>query len=450
MFSSRSCTAGLRASRRVPSNFLAVLSVKVLIAGASGFIGSRLASAFTAEGHEVICGSRRGWATPGCTAGFRLDYTALPSPADWLRALTGCDVVINAVGILRPRGQQSFDALHRAGPCALFSACVATGVPRVIQISALGADADATAEYHRSKYAADRYLMDLPLDWAIVQPSLVYGTGGTSAKLFDGLASLPLVPLPGGGHQRIQPVHITDLVAAVLRLAESPAALRRVVPVVGAEPTTLREFLRELREAHGLPAARTLSIPSAVVRAAASVGQHLPGALLDPETLGMLERGNTGDTAAFTRLLGRVPRRVSEFILPTERETRHTAAALTWLLPVLRVGIAVLWLIAATVSAGPYPVEHSLALLRQIGLGATLAPVALASAILIDLAFGVMSLLPRRPRHLWTAQIVVVCAYTLIITWRLPELWLEPFGPVAKNIPILACLLLLSQLDRRR
>jgi hypothetical protein len=56
---------------------------------------------------------------------------------------------------------------------------------------------------------------------------------------------------------------------------------------------------------------------------------------------------------------------------------------------------------------------------------------------------------PRRRRWLWSAQIALVLVYTAIITWKLPALWLEPFGPVVKNLPILALLLLLRQLERR-
>jgi hypothetical protein len=68
----------------------------------------------------------------------------------------------------------------------------------------------------------------------------------------------------------------------------------------------------------------------------------------------------------------------------------------------------------------------------------------------VDLAFGVLTLLPWRARWLWPAQIIVVTVYTAIITWRLPELWLEPFGSVAKNVPVLILLVLLWQLEKRR
>jgi uncharacterized protein YbjT (DUF2867 family) len=360
------------------------------------------------------------------------------------------DVVINAVGILRSRGKQTLEALHTTGPRALFAACVGAGVRRVIQISALGAAPDAPAEYHRSKDAADRYLVEQPLDSVIVQPSLVYGAGGTSARLFDTLASLPLIPLPAGGTQRVQPVHVDDLVQAIVQLAESPATVQRVIPVVGPMPMSVREFLLQLRGALGLGRGRTLSVPRVLVHLGAWIGGKLPGSLLYPETLAMLERGSIADPAPLARLLGRPALPVSEFITEARRESRRISTSLRWLLPLLRLSVAVMWFIAALVSMGPYPVADSLALLRSIGIPAEWAPLLLVGAIGTDLAFGVMTLLPWRPRWLWPAQIAVVLVYTLIITWRLPLLWLEPFGPVAKNLPILALLLLLQQLEERK
>jgi uncharacterized protein YbjT (DUF2867 family) len=417
-----------------------MLSVRVLVVGATGFMGSRLASALARAGHEVLCASRQAGQLPfGCAQQQRLDYTAMPGAGELQRMLTGCDVVINAVGILRNRGSQTLAVLHTRGPQALFSACVAAGVRRVLQISAAGAEATAVAEYHRSKYAADRHLMALPIDWVVLKPSLVYGAGGASARLFDTLASLPLV----------QPVHIDDLVAAVVKACESPAALHRVLPVVGPEPVSLRQFILGLRAGFGIKRATVIPVPRSLMRLAAWLGDFLPGSMLGTETLQMLERGNTGDPAPLTRWLGHAPRPVSAFIAPLERAARLAAASLQWLLPLLRVCVAGMWFIAAIVSAGPHPVANSVTLLETIGVPAPFAAPVLWSAVALNLLFGIITLWPRRPRWLWTAQIMVVLTYTLIISWRLPELWLEPFGPVAKNLPILALLLLLQRLDRR-
>lgn len=423
--------------------------MRVMIAGASGFIGAHLARACSAAGHEVICGGRR---PPEGMPGARhlaLDYAALPPPEVLAEHLRGIDVVVNAVGILRPRDAQTFEAVHVRGPRALFAAAVTAGVRRIVQVSALGAEANAVSAYHRSKSEADRTLMMLPVDWAIAMPSLVYGPGGASAQLFDTLASLPLVLLPAGGLQSIQPVHISDVTGALLRLIESPVELRCTLQMVGREPTTLADFLRSLRAALGMRPTGSLSVPRALMTAAASVGDHLPTASLSRETLGMLERGNVGDASGLTRLLDRPPLTVSAFVDPAGRQVARSAAVLGWLTPLLRFSVAFTWIMTGIVSLGPRSAE-GLALLRQIGAPVAAAPVLLVGASMLDIALGVFTLWPRRPPSLWTAQFLLVALYTAIISVFLPQLWLDPLGPVVKNLPILAVLLLLRHLDQNR
>ena len=166
--------------------------MNVLLTGASGFIGSHLARALRAAEYVVI-ESRRD--LDARTAAVQADFTRDLSAREWLPKLRGVDVVINAVGILREHGNQTFERIHKRAPQALFAACVAAGVRRVIQISALGADLGVT-RYFVSKRAADDYLATLPLDWTIVRPAMVFGPGGSSARLFERLAHMPVVPLP--------------------------------------------------------------------------------------------------------------------------------------------------------------------------------------------------------------------------------------------------------------
>jgi uncharacterized protein YbjT (DUF2867 family) len=423
--------------------------VRVLIAGASGFIGSHLVSGCLAAGHEVICAGRRDAKVPG-TRHLALDYAAPPTIEALARELRGVDVVVNAVGILRPGRDQGFEALHVRGPRSLFAAAAAGGVRRIIQVSALGAEPQALSDYHRSKSEADRALMAMNVDWAVVMPSLVYGPGGASAALFDTLASLPVLPLPAGGQQRVQPVHVDDVTRALIRLIESPVQLRCTLAVVGPESMSLADFLRSLRESLGLGRARGFDVPRPLVALAATLGDRLPGAFLSRETLGMLERGNVGDAAALTRLLGRPPLPVTAFVNPASRAMARREAVLGWIAPLLRLGVAFMWIIAGVVSLVPHSVGDSLGLLHQIGVPPGLAPLMLTGASALDIALGVLTLWPRRPPLLWTMQILLVLVYTAIISIFLPAMWLEPFGPVAKNVPILALLLLLRHLETRR
>jgi hypothetical protein len=124
------------------------------------------------------------------------------------------------------------------------------------------------------------------------------------------------------------------------------------------------------------------------------------------------------------------------------------SAKLGWLLPVLRVAVAAMWIVTGIVSLAVFPVADSYALLARTGITGRLAPIALGGAALLDIALGIASLVARRKR-VWWAQIALIIVYTLIITLWLPEFWAHPYGPVLKNLPILAALLLLAQLEER-
>jgi uncharacterized protein YbjT (DUF2867 family) len=425
--------------------------LKVLVTGASGFIGGHLAAALTEAGHEVIELVRH--PDPNSARHeIRGDFRSDSAQATWEPRLRGIDAVINAVGILRERGTQTFAALHTDAPSALFSACVAAGVRKVIQISALGADDHARSRYHRSKAAAYRHLAALPLDWIILQPSLVFGAGGASMRLFATLAALPLVPLPGEGAQRVQPVHVADLAELCVRLLETAQFDRRVIAVVGPEPCSIRGLLAQLRTGMGLGEPRCVAVPLRAVRACARLAARIPRIPLDPEALTMLERGNTAASDDLAAALGREPQPISPLAVAAHRDKAGATAdwaRLNWLLPVLRFGIALVWIASGLLSLGIYPVQQSYALLARAGITGALAPVVLYAASALDLALGIATLVKRRRVLLWRLQMAVIVGYSLIIAVALPEYWLHPFAPVLKNVPLLAALALLHELERR-
>lgn len=422
--------------------------MRVLITGASGFIGRALAQALRERGHAVVRAVRRPPA--GDTDALQLDFAGVPTRAWWLPRLAGIDAVVNAVGILREQPGQSFDALHARAPSELFRACADAGVGCVVQVSALGADETARSAYHRSKKAADDVLRSLPLRGAVVQPSLVYGPGGSSAALFNKLAVAPLLPFPEGGRMLVQPVHVDDLVAGIVRLVESPPRAIATLPFAGHRPMALRDYLGELRQALGEPGRlRMLPVPAPLFRAGAAMAGHLPGSMLDTETADMLLAGNATERNGLPPLLGRAPRTPRDFVAAAGREPARREAVLDLWLPVLRVALALLWIWTAIVSFGLYPVQDSYALLARVGLHGAAATVALNGAALFDLVLGVLTLASpaRWRRGLWLTQAALIVGYTVLITLFLPEYWLHPYGPIAKNVPLLALIGLLWALE---
>ena len=424
--------------------------MNVLVLGATGFLGRHVVQALVHAGYQVVAGVRAPprRAQPGI-AYRAVDFNQASDPQAWLPLLRNIDVVINAVGIFRESPGKTFRQLHERAPQALFEACRQASVRRVIQVSALGADDQAQTAYHQSKRAADTHLLSLPLDAVVVQPSLVVGTGGASAGLFGMFASLPLIPAPDIGAARVQPIHIEDLTAAIVALADPARAHPRCIALVGPQPLSWREFHAGLRSALGLSArARFVPVPAGLMAAAARMADRWPSLPFDSNAWRMLLRGNCADAGPLQALLGRPPRGVTQFVSADDAPAQRIQAQLRWLLPVLRLSLACLWIVTGVVSLGIYPVESSYALLQRTGVPAWLQPAALYGAALLDIALGVLTLAPRRSYRLWLAQAGLVVGYTAIISWRLPEFWLHPYGPILKNLPLLALLWLLYELER--
>jgi len=286
--------------------------VRVLLTGANGFVGRYLLAALIQAGHEVVPAVRRPNETDRLLprpASIRVDFNRATDSKDWALHLAGIDAVINCAGILQGRPGQSIDAIHARAPIALFQACEAAGVRRVIQISAISAEPGAGTGYATTKHAADTYLARTGLDWVILRPSLVYAQGAHGGTaLFRAIAALPFVtPLPGDGRQQFQPIHMDDLTGAIVRILADPKVRHVTIDPVGPEPITLRQLFADLRQWLGFRPVPAIPIPMFLMRLAARAGDVVGGSL-NTTAIRQVDFGNTGPVEPFIAATGIRPR----------------------------------------------------------------------------------------------------------------------------------------------
>ena len=145
--------------------------MRVLLVGATGFIGGHIRGQLLARGVEVLATTRR---PAGPAAGSlhwaRLDLRDAVTPQAWTPLLEGVDAVINAAGVLQDGLSDSTGVVHADAPRALFEACGRAGVRRVIQISAIGVDRQGLTAFSSSKLRGDQALAERDLDWVILRP----------------------------------------------------------------------------------------------------------------------------------------------------------------------------------------------------------------------------------------------------------------------------------------
>jgi uncharacterized protein YbjT (DUF2867 family) len=412
--------------------------MRVLVCGADGFLGRHLSAALAECGHVVV----RGVHHPRLAGDIAIDYRADNDASTWLPRLAGIDAVVNAIGVLRELNPGDFEAIHHRAPAALFEACGRAGIGRVVQISALGRVA---TPYLTTKRAADQSLLAHVPTGTVLRPGLVFGSDGASTRFFTMLASLPVVGVLRGAGD-VQPVHVDDVVAAVIAGLDRAAA-GRIVDLPGPERLSFGDWLANFRRLMGLPPPIRLPVPAFLTTMAAAVLDHVPGAMLSRDNWAMLRAGNTGDAAAARELLGRPLRRPADFAPGVEGELLRHRALAAWRRPLTLLVLAFLWIASAVLSAGLYPVAGSLALLAPYGLHGSAAVAVLAGASALDLVMGILTLWRPGPR-LWLAQLILIAAYSLLIAVAWPGFLLHPFAPVLKNLAIVVLLVQLWAEER--
>ncbi len=434
--------------------------MRILMLGASGFIGAAIVAALQRAGFETRCIVRN-------PDKFRRRFPAAEArPLElasieartvehWAELLDGMDAVVNAAGVLQPARAAEAWAIHYHAPDALFGACEAAGVRRIVHISAVGI-MEAETVYARSKRAGEDALVSRNLDWTVLRPAIVAGDGshgGTS--LLRALAAFPLVtPVVGDGTTPMDVIHKDDLAAGIVGLLGRKAGIRAILEPAGADRMNLAEVVTAYRHWLGLPRRPLLRLPNWLAAGMARLGDFTRMHPVTSTALAQLRARLTGDADAFAAATGVKPRGLEDWLAARPSESQDLWHARLYLLrPLIRFALAFLWaasgLVGLGVALSADPTLYA-ALLEPLAGSPAAATAWVVAASLADLAIALALVRGWQLRRMAWVQIAVVLGYTIGLSWLAPALWGDLYGGLLKNLPILALVLVHRVLEEER
>lgn len=417
--------------------------MRILVLGGYGLIGSAVVARCLAAGHEVTGLGRDVSAArlrQPDAAWIEADIARFAEPGDWATTLAGFDAVVNCAGALQDGPRDDVRAVQETAMSALFSACERAGIARVVQVSAVGATADAPTAFMRTKAGADSALSVLDLDWVILRPGLVlspvsYGATG----LIRALASLPVAFVGMRDLRPIQTVHVDEVAGAVLLALEGRVPSRAAYDLVEARGHALPDIVAAFRARLGRPpAAFAVPVPSPLLGLAFRVGDLLGRfgwrTPVRTTALRQLRAGIAGDPKAWADASGAPPSSLTDSLRRIPSGVQERWFGRLWLLkPLILAVLALFWGLTGLIALAH--LDAAMAAMTAHGIAPGPARIMVFAGIAVDLVLAAMILVRRTMPLAALGMVAMTGIYLFAGSALAAGLWLDPLGAYLKTLP---------------
>jgi NADH dehydrogenase len=239
-----------------------VSMARIFVTGASGFVGSHVLPALLGAGHTVTALARNEKVAvalrtrhAAAASALQIHIGDMASPATLEGALRGHDVVVHLVALARDwNGGADLERINVGGTVNMLDAARRDGVRQFIHLGALGVEERASLHYASSKARAERAVRESGLTYTILKPSLMWGERDGFFNIVAALVKVPapIVPVPGNGKSRFQPIWVGDVARVVVMAVQAPATFAgRSLELGGPRYWTYAEITHEVARALG-------------------------------------------------------------------------------------------------------------------------------------------------------------------------------------------------------
>lgn len=275
----------------------------VTVFGGTGFLGRRVVARFAEAGAAVRVASRHPRAAAAPNGHPTAVVADIRDPADVERAIDDAGAVVNCVGLYVESKGATFHDVHVAGAGHVAAAAAARRL-RLVHISGIGADPGSPSPYVRARGMGEAAVRTAHPGATILRPSVMFGPDDAFLRALERIAGLtPVIPLFGAGNTRLQPVHVDDVAAAVVRAVELPAAEGQAFELGGPQVLTYRQIVERVLRWQGRRRL-LMPLPFAFWDLLARVGHALPAPPITEGQVALLRQDNVvaNDTPGFAEL----------------------------------------------------------------------------------------------------------------------------------------------------
>jgi NADH dehydrogenase len=277
---------------------------RIVILGGTGFVGSHLVPRLHADGHQIriLSRNREQHRELGVLPRASVVTADIHDEATLRRLLSDADVAINLVGVLNERGSDGsgFRRAHVELTEKLIAACRASGVARLVQMSALRAG-EGESHYLKTRGEAEAKVKSSPLAWTLLRPSVIFGPGdGLFFRFAQLLRMTPVLPL-ARAHAKFSPVYVGDVAEAFARVILHRHSIGHTYELFGPRVIELGELVRWTAAMIG-KRRWIIGLPDALGAMQAYVGEWLPGKPISRDNFRSLKLDSVGTTDGLAAL----------------------------------------------------------------------------------------------------------------------------------------------------